>query len=330
MRYPTISICIPTYNESKNIDRCLQSILAKKYRGRLDIMIVDGGSTDDTVLIAKKYGVRVLRNPEKQAEIGKKIGLLNARGEYFMLIDCDMDLVGEQWFERLLQPLLDDPSIVGSWPKYKALQSDTLLNKFITVNPLQLDPIFSFLTASYESCVVAKKRGYDVLEYTKDRMLPSGFCLYRRKQLLASSIMKIKRFMENDNVVLLLQDGLSKYAVPIAISFHHPTLTSLAHLWRKRVRNINTMYFNQPDKRYWTWINWRNPAELLKLVAWILYSYTLIPSILVGLWKCVKYHDVFGLYELPVNLTTTTAAIFGFIRNTEGRTLLTSFFTHSS
>lgn len=322
MRYPTISICIPTYNESKNIDRCLQSIVSKKYPGKLDIIIVDGGSTDDTIKKTKKYDVRILQNPEKQAEIGKKIGFLNAKGEYFMLLDSDMDLVGDQWFERLLQPLLDDSSIVGSWPKYKAIKSDTLLNKFITTNPLQLDPIFSFLTPSYESCVVVKKRGYDVLEYTKDKMLPSGFCLYRRKQLLASSIMKIKRFMENDNVVLLLQDGQSKYAVPQGISFHHPTLISLSHLWRKRVRNLETMYFNQPNKRFWTWIDWRSKRDILRILIWIIYCYSLIPSVIVGAWKCVKYRSLLGIYELPVNLLTTSVVIRSFLTTQEGRRLL--------
>jgi len=322
MTYPTISLCIPTFNEEKNIERCLNSIMSKKYPGKLDILIVDGGSTDDTLIKAKKFPVRVLHNPDKQAEIGKKIGLLNAAGDYFMIIDCDMDLVGTHWFERLLKPLIDDSTIVGSWPIYKSIPSDTLLNKFITAHPLQLDPIFEFLTASYDSCIVAKTNRYDVLEYRNDRMLPSGFCLYRRKQLMQSSVMKLKRFMENDNVVLLLADGLNRYAVPYKISFHHPTLQSLRHLIKKRIRNINTMYFDQPDKRYWTWIDWNRKSELFKLVLWVFYCYTIIPSILVGLWKCIKHKSLLGIYELPVNLLTTTAVIVAFLQHKEGRKLL--------
>ena len=324
MKYPSISICIPTFNESKNIDRCLTSIFGKKYAGLLDIMIVDGGSTDDTIKKAKKYNVRILKNPDKYAEIGKKIGLLQAKGEYFMLIDCDMDLVGNHWFEKLIQPLLEDQSIVGSWPMYKAIASDTLLNKFITIHPLQLDPIFEFLTASYTSCLVKQTNSYDILEYTERKMLPSGFCLYRKKQLLSSSIMKIQRFMENDNVVLLMRDGLKKYAVPYGISFHHPTLLSLKHLMMKRIRNLNTMYFNQPDKRYWTWIDWNKKVDVLKICIWLFYTYTLLPSIVVGIWKCMKQGNLSGMYELPVNLITTTAVIREFIKNREGRKLLFS------
>lgn len=324
MDFPSISICIPTYNESKNVDRCLRSIFSKNYPGELDVMIVDGGSTDDTLEKVKKYEVRILLNKSKYAEIGKKIGLFNARGKYFLVIDCDIDLVGERWFERMLKPLLEDKSIVGSWSRYKAVDSDTLLNKFITIHPLQLDPMFEFLTPSYKSCVIAKKLGYDVLEYTKDRMLPSGFCLYRRKQLLASSIMKLDRFMENDNMVLLLNDGLYRYAVPDGISFHHPTLHSLKHLWQKRIRNVETMYFNQSNKRYWTWIDWDSVGDKMKLILWLVYCYSILPSVLVGIWKSIKYRNVYGMYELPFNVIATSAALVAFLRNREGRNLITS------
>ena len=52
--YPKISIVTPTYNQGSYIEQCIQSILDQGYPN-LDYIIIDGGSTDNTVDIIKKY-----------------------------------------------------------------------------------------------------------------------------------------------------------------------------------------------------------------------------------------------------------------------------------
>ncbi|MFA6142481.1 MAG: glycosyltransferase [Candidatus Omnitrophota bacterium] len=52
---PTISVIIPCFNEEALIECKIQNILGQDYEGRLDIIIVDGGSTDKTLDIVKYY-----------------------------------------------------------------------------------------------------------------------------------------------------------------------------------------------------------------------------------------------------------------------------------
>lgn len=310
---PSISIVIPTYNEEKNITRCLSSIFKQQYKGKLQVFIVDGGSTDQTINQAKTFRVKVLRNPYKQAEYGKKIGLMKSTGKYFMILDCDMVLVGAKWFEKMIEPLEADKTIVGSWTKFVSRSDDAPLNKFITLDPIQRDPLFLYLTASINSRVVSKNEKYWTVTYSKNKMLPAGFCLFRRKQILLTVIKNMKKYMELDNLVILFNKGWSRFAYVQDIGIHHPFLTTLSNLAKKRVRNIQTMYFNQPDKRYWTWIDWHNWFDIFKIFLWLVYCYTLVPSILVGLYKSVKNRTWTGCYELPFNIISTNAIIRSFV-----------------
>jgi len=312
--YPSISIAIPTFNEEANIRRCLNSIFNQKYPGKLEVFIVDGGSTDSTVKLAKQYPVIILSNPERHAERGKKIALDKATSDYFMILDCDMDLVGRQWFEKMVEPLEKNSSIVGSWTKFVSLSSDKPLDRYITLDPIQRDPLFQFLTPTINECVVAKNFQYWIVRYKKSKILPAGFNLFRRKQLLQTAIKNNMRFMELDNLVILLEAGYDTYAFVQGVGIHHPFLNTFDKLIRKRKRNVSTVYFNQPNKRYWTWINWNNPLHLVKLGIWVLLCYTIVPFCITGIIKSLQYHTWLGLYELPFNVLSTNAIISSFIR----------------
>jgi len=52
--YPKISIITPTLNQSEFIEDCIESVLSQEYPN-LEYIILDGGSTDDTLHIVAKY-----------------------------------------------------------------------------------------------------------------------------------------------------------------------------------------------------------------------------------------------------------------------------------
>ena len=55
----------------------------------MEILVIDGGSTDQTLHIAKGWDARILVNPQKQQEYAKHIGLLAGEGEYAIFLDSD-------------------------------------------------------------------------------------------------------------------------------------------------------------------------------------------------------------------------------------------------
>jgi succinoglycan biosynthesis protein ExoA len=85
---PTVSVLIPTYNEERDILRCLASIEAQTYANVIEILVIDGRSTDRTrSLAAQKEGVRVLDNPRRLQAAALNIGLQAARGVVIVRVD---------------------------------------------------------------------------------------------------------------------------------------------------------------------------------------------------------------------------------------------------
>lgn len=324
MNYDSISItiAIPTLNEELNLERCLASVVCQKFNGRLEVFIIDGGSTDRTIEIAKKFKARILKNPKKDAESGKMIGLKKSTADYFMILDADMDLCTDDYLDKLLKPLEQNQSIVGAYGKYVSFTNDSFLTRFVTLDPIQRDPLFRFLTADPEKVLKEKRKGYWICEYSLGKIVPHGFSIYRRKQLLNLRINKRQKFMELDVVSILVEKGFRYFAYVHNARLHHPFLKDFKMLIRKRVRNLRTQFFNQQDKREFTWIDFNKKRDILKIFFWIIYANSLILPALIGVWRMIKYRSMIALYEPIFVWVTTNLIILVFLTEKEGRRLI--------
>jgi cellulose synthase/poly-beta-1,6-N-acetylglucosamine synthase-like glycosyltransferase/peptidoglycan/xylan/chitin deacetylase (PgdA/CDA1 family) len=106
---PDVSVVVPAYNEAAGIAATVRSMAASRYSGRMEIIVVDDGSTDGTARIARDLGIPNV-HVITQANSGKP-GALNrgiAEASYDVLILVDGDTVFEPGtIERLVAPLQD-------------------------------------------------------------------------------------------------------------------------------------------------------------------------------------------------------------------------------
>lgn len=117
MKPPLVSIIIPTLNASKVLSACLESISVQNYpQSKTEIIVADGGSTDETLAIAKKHRCVVVQNKLKTSESGKVAGINIANGKYIALIDSDNILPDSKWLTQMIAPLEVDKDIIGSEP----------------------------------------------------------------------------------------------------------------------------------------------------------------------------------------------------------------------
>lgn len=110
-KLPLISIIVPSYNEEKNISRCLDSIFGQTYKN-FEIICVDDNSTDSTFAIIEEYAkkdsrVKPFKNPSKGVSSARNFGIENANGDYIGFVDSD-DFIQPQMYEFLLRATLEN------------------------------------------------------------------------------------------------------------------------------------------------------------------------------------------------------------------------------
>jgi glycosyltransferase involved in cell wall biosynthesis len=91
----TLSIVIITHNEEANLPRTLESVKPLVADGKGEIIVVDSGSTDRTVEIAKTYGAKVFSEDWKGYAAQKNSAIDKAMGDWILSLDADEELSGE-------------------------------------------------------------------------------------------------------------------------------------------------------------------------------------------------------------------------------------------
>lgn len=312
---PKISIAIPVLNEEKNIYGCLKSIFNKGYpNNRLEVFIVDAGCTDKTIRIAREFPVEVIENPEKDAQRGKMLALRRSKGEFYLYLDADVRLKGNYFFQKMLDPLLENKNIVASFSRYYSKKGDSWLTRFLTYDPLQRDPIYEFFTISPDKTIKAEKEGYFICEFRKNLIPPEGRLLYRVNILRNSYIYKRKKFMELDNLAILVSENKKYFAYVPDAGYYHDFIKDLRTLLKKRIRNIEKNYMYQEEGRYFIWFDLKDPKDVLKIFIWILYVHLFIPGLIRGLYKAIKFKDAVCLMEPVINLLETDVILFVFVK----------------
>lgn len=179
---PTITIAVPAYNEEKTLAKTIKSILALKYpKEKLQIIVIDDGSRDGTLDIAKSFGlqgVHVIAKPNTGKADSLNVALLHATGEVFACLDAD-SFVDADALERMLG-YFDDPSVMAVTPSLKVYHPRGLLRRIQQIEYLlgvYLRKVFAYFDAIHVTpgpFTIYRKRffdtygGYDAHNLTED------------------------------------------------------------------------------------------------------------------------------------------------------------------
>ena len=104
-----ISIIIPTINESQNLPLLLSDLAIMQKEG--EILIVDCGSEDKTIDIAKIYGTKVYISKEKNRGLQLSMGAKNSKGDWLIFLHADTRLTLD-WFTKIKSVLKGDKNYI--------------------------------------------------------------------------------------------------------------------------------------------------------------------------------------------------------------------------
>lgn len=114
MKKPLVSVIIPAYNAAPHIVQTINSVLKQTYQ-QLEIIVVDDGSTDDTLVKLQQLDsekIKVLPQANRGASSAKQLGLENACGDFIQYLDAD-DLLSTNKIEVQVEELLKQPHQVA-------------------------------------------------------------------------------------------------------------------------------------------------------------------------------------------------------------------------
>ena len=145
------SVIIPTLNEAGSISRCLRSIPSDA--GKVEVIVVDGGSKDETVQIARNMGAKVMRSQAGRG-IQCNLGAANAAGSILLFLHADTRLP-DNAFDIIESYFSKDEVQIGSFRL--SFDEDHWLLKFYTWFT-QFDFIFSRFG---DQCIVVRRFLFD-------------------------------------------------------------------------------------------------------------------------------------------------------------------------
>jgi glycosyltransferase involved in cell wall biosynthesis len=108
MYYPFVSIIIPAKNEENIIGACFCALLNIEYpKDRYEIILVDNGSVDNTINVAKKNNINYYVKPGMTISALRNFGANIAKGEIFAFVDADI-VVSRKWLKNAIKHFIDN------------------------------------------------------------------------------------------------------------------------------------------------------------------------------------------------------------------------------
>lgn len=218
-----VSIITPSFNSSKTIERCINSVINQSYQN-WELLITDDCSTDNTLEIIKQFrDVRIKvwsLKTNSGAAVARNNSISNAKGSYIAFLDSD-----DEWSPRKISDQIN----------------------FMTTNQLN----FTFTSYNRVSLDSEKKKKIKIRPKTsfnqllKNTQIYTSTVIVRREAFLKFEMPNIRRRQDFAFWLLLLKQTDYAYGLNSANTTYYETPNSLSSNYRKSIYNTYLVYRNQ-------------------------------------------------------------------------------------
>jgi rhamnosyltransferase len=116
-----ISIVIPAFNEEAYIAECLEAIFAQEIPFKFEVLVIDSGSTDNTLSLVKNFPqVKIIQIKPEEFGHGRtrNLGVRNSIGDFIVFLNADAIPVNNQWLKFLVEEIKSDDSLAGVFSRH--------------------------------------------------------------------------------------------------------------------------------------------------------------------------------------------------------------------
>jgi len=297
---PSVSFLIPTLNAASVLEPCFKAIADQDYpKDKIEIVVADGGSTDKTLILAKKYGAKIYPNPLKTGEAGKAVAFKKAKNELVALIDSDNYLSTKNWLRQMVAPFTDK-EVIGSEPwAYTYRKKDGFIDRYCALMGMN-DPLCYFLgNYDRQNVLSGQWTGLKLKQVDKGSWLKvtlssgkiptvgANGTILRREILEKSGLVEDYLFDIDVIAQMILKKPVQFAKVKVGI-IHLYCGSDIKKFIRKQKRRVKDyLYYQKTGVRHYPWQE-QNRAGLLKFV---LSCITILPLTAQSLKGFLKKPD---------------------------------------
>lgn len=330
-KVPIFSIVIPTFNSMKTLGETLASIKNQSYpKDKIETLVIDGGSTDETLSIAKKYKVKIILNKRIELIYAKHIGFIKARGRYLLFLDSDEVLDNPNSLEYKLYLYKKNENVKAVIPSgYKTARGWASINYYINEFG---DPFTFFMYRESKDDIhlldryrkkfniVSEDKYGIILNFQNYSQLPyielwSGGCSidlhYAR-----TTFPFIKKDPSPIALLFYLLVNKDKYlgVVKNDPTLHYSAESVFKYLKKIKSRVKNNIFINPMGR---AGFSGREDFEKwsvgIKKYLFILYAYSIILPCIDSLYLAITRKKPIYLMHLPLTLYTATLTIYFYV-----------------
>ena len=313
--YPTVSILVPCYNESRSVLKTVNSILSLEYpKEKIQIIVIDDGSTDDTWQQIQRYNthsnIQLVQKENGGKSSALNLGLTMVTGELVASVDGDTYLP-ETALRDIVQYFLNNP-------KTMAVGSSTIISRPKTI-------VQKAQSAEYNLFIFTKK----MLAFTGGALvLPGAFSVYRKTVFDTIGGYKTGHNLEDLELTYRMQVNGYKVDHAHDVFAYTSAPASLKTLFKQRLRWAygflnNTLDYRKAilNRNYGTFGVFTIPTALIAygviLYVFFLGWYRVISGIvqkvieikIVGISRALHSAGAFDLFKIDTRATALLTSV---------------------
>lgn len=307
MSLPSVSIVTCTYNANLHLfEQVLKALRVQNYpKSLIEHIVMDAGSKNGTVELAKEFGCTVYVRPDLLEEEQERasLGFKKAKGKLILIIQSDNLVTSENWLMMMVQPFLENKAIFCTYTAHysykKNMSATTRYGALIGANDPLISPFFldkiekvSMTTDRYnKGTVVSENKNYYVVKFNKDNFPPLG----DNGQMVLRSVMEKvnkdpKEYLHLDTFAKMFDLGYNTCGV-VKSSVIHVITPDIKRLVVRRIELKERFFDDRRETRRFLIFDINSKKDRMNLFKYIIFSSTFLPTIFQSVRGYLKIKD---------------------------------------
>ena len=302
---PSLSIITCTLNADRvTFKQSLESIKMQKYPKKLiEHLVIDGGSSNETLDLAKKYGCKIFIRKDLQERelVRQSIGFIKAKGKILLVLETDNILTTPNWIKEMVRPFMENKDIFCTFSAYNSYKKNmSLLTRYTALFGCP-EPTVYYLGKSEKiplgqkkynkGKILQDKNGYYVVEFNPIN-LPA--CGDNGHMILASAMETVNKnsyeYTHLDAILKLVKMKYVKFGV-VKNSIIHVGKKDIFSDVKRKIQLKTEYYDKERGKRKYLIYNPESSADRKNLIKYVIISITFVIPLFESIKGYIKIRD---------------------------------------